>query len=954
MSDFDDSDDRKKKQTPSSLAPVFMYYNLLLQHVDKTHLISFVSLILMLTLFVVLVPLTQPRVLKFSSLTSNHHHHENKFLFDSFASSSTRNDLIHHDRSKDLSTWFDSLSDLNFTLSYIFSDALPKMSERIDVIRKDQQVELESRLTSPDRDENKNDNNLKKKTSMKDFQILLENEISAIQRDKEDLVNEFIPTTASPQQQQRLQQQQQQQPWQQQQQQWNNNNNNGIVPDSVCQGVIQNGNHFVHGAQQSGQRVLTAQMIENEAPSEAVTEKPGGPYVSPTDLDTRNMKPEEKVAFQLDFVKQAFVHSWRGYHDFAWGMDELQPRTCSGKNWNEESAFVSLSLSMLDGLTTMHVMGLERELEEALAYLRKLSFTNKQTTMSTFEATIRIVGSLLSIYELRGEKEEWILQKARDVADRLMYAYNTTTGLPHNTIDLLTHRHFSPDWAAGASVLSEFGTVQLELRTLSFHTKDPSYDLRATHIMDIVEARAPIDFLCPVYMSLTTASWLTDHVSMGALGDSFYEYIIKQFLLTGKTEKRYRDMAITICDAVVDRLVFRSAINDWAYMAEWRRNEFNHKQDHLACFFGGNLALAAQKILDPEKNPEEGEKREKWIKTAADLTTTCYEMYHQQKSGVSPEYVEFLSSGADFVNGPGYYILRPETMEALFYLWRFTKDQKWRDYAWNIFRAINRWCRVSTGGFAGLKEVNVRKPIKDNTQQSFWLAETLKYSYLIFTDDSVIDLDEWVFNTEAHPLKIRKRDPMDVWRAYENENDGRINWDPPILAGVSEIKRTETKNMQKRRIEGHVRRSARDQYSEEMDAGAGIADDEGLPFEPKRGMRGVPIISRKNRGGWYGVQPVNALYSGPLPASFKASNMNNNDGANNRFQYQSYNNYHPPPVNDKQQPSFQANVEYNKNNNNENNDQPQQQSQQQPVQPKRASFASRYKGAFQKAAGGKK
>lgn len=701
-------------------------------------------------------------------------------------------------------------------------------------------------------------------------------------------------------------------------------------------------------------------MIENESPAEPVSEKPGGPYKAPFDKETKHMNTDELVIHQREFVKQAFVHSWKAYHDFAWGMDELQPRTCSGKNWNEDNPYMGLSLSVLDGLTTMHVMGLETELEEALQHVRKMSFS-KAMTISTFESTIRIVGSLLSIYELRGEKEPWILNQAKIVADKLMFAFNTTTGLPHNTVDLSSHRHFSPDWSQGASVLSEFGTVQLELRTLSYHTKDPSYDMRATHIMDIVEARAPRDGMCPIYMSINSANWLTDHITMGALGDSFYEYVLKQFLLTGRTEQRYADLFRKIGDAVSEKMTFRSAISDWLYMAEWRRNEFYHKQDHLACFFGGSLALGAHKVLDPEKNPEDAERKEKWMKTAADLTTTCYEMYHQQKSGISPEYVEFMSAGADFVNGPGYYILRPETMESLFYLWRFTKEQRFRDYAWNIFKAIDRWCKVSSGGYAGLKEVNVNKPIKDNTQQSFWLAETLKYSYLIFTDDDTINLDEWVFNTEAHPLKIRKRDPLDIWREYENENGGRLNWDPPIINGVTEVKRTETENMKKRRLEGHYRVSAKDQYSEETDNG-GIPDDEGLPFEPNRGMRGVPKVDThggRNRGAAFGVQPPKVLFEGPPVPKEKMQSMYSNPlypGAG-RGNYNNPNkDYHPG-----QQQQQQQQQQF-----------PQQQiygNQQQPQQPIRnvydignngaggaggkSSFVNKYRGAFQKA-GGKK
>ncbi len=50
-----------------------------------------------------------------------------------------------------------------------------------------------------------------------------------------------------------------------------------------------------------------------------------------------------------------------------------------------------------------------------------------------------------------------------------------------------------------------------------------------------------------------------------------------------------------------------------------------------------------------------------------------------------------------------------------------------------------------------MTDVNVSH---DDVQQSFFLAETLKYLYLLFSDDSLIPLDKWVFNTEAHPLPV--------------------------------------------------------------------------------------------------------------------------------------------------------------------------------------------------------
>jgi mannosyl-oligosaccharide alpha-1,2-mannosidase len=105
------------------------------------------------------------------------------------------------------------------------------------------------------------------------------------------------------------------------------------------------------------------------------------------------------------------------------------------------------------------------------------------------------------------------------------------------------------------------------------------------------------------------------------------------------------------------------------------------------------------------------------------------------------------------------YILRPEVVETYFYLWRLTHDQKYRDWAWEVAKAIETHCRTDSG-YSGIKDVYDTNPIKNDIQPSYFLAETLKYLYLIFCDDSVLPLDKWVFNTEAHPLPILDHIPQ--------------------------------------------------------------------------------------------------------------------------------------------------------------------------------------------------
>lgn len=73
-------------------------------------------------------------------------------------------------------------------------------------------------------------------------------------------------------------------------------------------------------------------------------------------------------------------------------------------------------------------------------------------------------------------------------------------------------------------------------------------------------------------------------------------------------------------------------------------------------------------------------------------------------------------------------------------------------------QALESKCRV-VGGYSGIRDVYQESPQLDDVQQSFFLAETLKYLYLIFSDDDLLPLDKWVFNTEAHPLPIKGTNP---------------------------------------------------------------------------------------------------------------------------------------------------------------------------------------------------
>jgi len=167
--------------------------------------------------------------------------------------------------------------------------------------------------------------------------------------------------------------------------------------------------------------------------------------------------------------------------------------------------------------------------------------------------------------------------------------------------------------------------------------------------------------------------------------------------------------------------------------------------DHLACFAGGMFALGAKSI--PRLSSH--------FNIGGSITATCHEFYSRQATGISPELVHFKNNREDFVvpSDASYYILRPETVESFFYMYRFTGNKKYQDWGWDVYVALNNSCRVENG-WVGIRDVTRLNSPKDDLMQSFFFAETLKYLYLLFTPNDVIDLDKYVFNTEGHPFTI--------------------------------------------------------------------------------------------------------------------------------------------------------------------------------------------------------
>lgn len=192
----------------------------------------------------------------------------------------------------------------------------------------------------------------------------------------------------------------------------------------------------------------------------------------------------------------------------------------------------------------------------------------------------------------------------------------------------------------------------------------------------------------------------------------------------------------------------------------------------MASFAGGSFILGGVLL---------GE--DKYTKFGLELAESYFNNYRQTPAHIGPEVFRWVDAGlpegqgnngpppdsqrrfyekAGFYSTAGAYILRPETLSSVYYAYRLTGDPKWQDMAWEAWDSIQRACRRGSA-FAQL--LDVMQPDGGgyyDQMQSFWMAETLKYLYLIFAADSEVQLQlqggaksQFVFNTEAHPLRIR-------------------------------------------------------------------------------------------------------------------------------------------------------------------------------------------------------
>lgn len=353
-------------------------------------------------------------------------------------------------------------------------------------------------------------------------------------------------------------------------------------------------------------------------------------------------------------------------------------------------------------------------------------------------------------------------------------------------------------------LVSELGSLSLEFTKLSQLTGDMKYYDAVQRISDVFEETQDTTKLPGLWPIVVDTSGpepdFNGHnvFTLGGMADSLYEYFPKQYLVLGGAldqPKRMYEKFIGVAKEHVMRRAMNADDIPIVIPGDVKvKNKLIHmpRAQHLTCFAGGMVGIASR-IFD---RPEE-------MDLAVQLTDGCVWAYNAtEATGIMPEIFGYIACGgvedsqtgpecayserkwrtvirdhysgansnldpessdvANLINGkrvsPGFveindrkYILRPEAIESVFIMYRLTGDPAWMDKAWMMFSNIERHTRSAVGA-ASLRDVSMAETEQFDSMESFWLAETLKYFYLVFSEFDLVDLDTWVLNTEAHPL----------------------------------------------------------------------------------------------------------------------------------------------------------------------------------------------------------
>nr|CAB3240848.1 ER degradation-enhancing alpha-mannosidase-like protein 3 [Phallusia mammillata] len=452
-----------------------------------------------------------------------------------------------------------------------------------------------------------------------------------------------------------------------------------------------------------------------------------------------------QIAIQLeqrDKVMEMFHHAYTAYMTNAFPADELMPIACKGRirgitpsRGDVDDVLGNFSLTLVDTLDTLGVLGLYDEFEDAVKKVEKTVTFQTDVMVSVFETIIRMLGGLLGGHSVALELQEehgrmmWynnsLLKLATNLGNKLLPAFNTTTGIPFSRINLLTgavRKAKDKDTCTACA-----GTMLLEMAALTRYTGDSVYESCARRAMDYLWSRRQRSTdLMGTVLNVENGEWIRRESGVGAGIDSYYEYLLKGYIFLGDETylerfnahymaiKQYMNQSPLLVDVLMHKPTTSA----------------RHFVDALSAFWPGLQVLKGD------------------VQTAIRTHELLYQVFTRHT--FLPE--AFTTS---FDIHWGQYPLRPEFAESTYLLYKATGDPYYIEVGKTIVENLEKRARVKCG-FAGIKDV--RTFTHEDRMDSYFLAEMFKYLYLLFTPENNkvgIAIDKYILTTEAHVLPLK-------------------------------------------------------------------------------------------------------------------------------------------------------------------------------------------------------
>ncbi|XP_071082851.1 ER degradation-enhancing alpha-mannosidase-like protein 1 isoform X1 [Haliotis cracherodii] len=518
----------------------------------------------------------------------------------------------------------------------------------------------------------------------------------------------------------------------------------------------------------------------------------------------------------LQASKNMFYFGYDSYMKYAFPQDELNPINCSGRgpdydnpsNININDVLGDYILTLVDTLDTLAVMGNETEFKKAVNLIKDNLDFDKSSTVQVFETTIRMMGALLSAHLIIIDPsqpfgnmmpihyEGELLHLAHDLAARLLPAFeNTATGIPYPRINL---RHGVPPDCINETCTSGAGTLVLEFGILSRLLGDPVYESLARRAVQMLwKYRSNVTGLFGNVINIQTGEWVGKMSGLGAGIDSFYEYLLKSYIMFGDEH---------------DLKMFNESYETIKFHMRRGRSRCNNGEGNPPIYVNVNMMTGdtANTWIDALQSAWSGVQV---LNGDIEEAICSHALYYSiwRKYGALPERYNWQMKSPDVM----FYPLRPELVESTYYLYQATKNPFYLHVGKDILNSLNQHAKAECG-YGTIHNVNT-KTLEDR-MESFFLSETCKYLYLLFDKDNHVNTEasKWLFSTEGHLFPVSRQLRKKSWEEWQPQT-------PIPSAAVVDV-RTNKSNCDTVSSDSRYFLPMKSRYLEQMELAVGLHD----------------------------------------------------------------------------------------------------------------------------------